>query len=220
MSFWNKVGELAKTALEKVPDVAAALVNEAQKQQMNHDRAIAAKVREYERKVERAESKKDQMSPEQRRKLQEAREKVESAKRKMGEKGVSVSSGGTVTYGSRTVEQWNSRWESIGRLKDANLTPFNKSVGLYRLKMDSRIMYIGRAVELNNGGFRKRLSDYRRDSDSARRHKSGSTIYENLDSISVDVLVVGTDQDAIEVTKKLEGPFIQKYQPPWNKMLK
>ena len=81
-------------------------------------------------------------------------------------------------------------------------------------------MYIGRAVELNNGGFRKRLSDYRRDSDSARRHKSGSTIYENLDSISVDVLVVGTDQDAIEVTKKLEGPFIQKYQPPWNKMLK
>lgn len=209
MGFWKTVG-----------NILGAMAEEGQKRQRELEREAGRRVREYERKVENAESKMDQMSPEQRKKIQEARQKVERSKQTMKEKGIGVSSGGTVIYGSRTIEQWNSTWQSIGRLKDANLTPYNKSVGLYRLKMKGEIMYIGRAVELNNGGFRKRLSDYRRDSDSARRHKSGATIYENLDKISVDLLVVGSDEAAVEVTKRLEGLFIRKYGPPWNQMLK
>src|SRR5699024_12065269 len=87
--------------------------------------------------------------------------------------------------------EWNEKWKEIKYLKDANLKPYNKDVGLYRLKLDNRVVYIGRATELNNGGIRKRLSDYRRDNDSARNYKSGRKINNNIDNIITDILVVG-----------------------------
>lgn len=209
MGFWDTVGKIVRTIAE-----------EGRKQQGQIEREAARQVRNYERKVENAERKSDQMSPEQKKKIKEAREKVEKAKQNLSDRGFGVSSDGSERYGNKGIETWNSEWKSLGMLKDAELTPYNKSVGLYRLIMNGEIMYIGRAIELNNGGFRKRLSDYRRDSDSARKHKSGSTINENLDKITVDVLVVGTDENAVEVTRRLEGPFIQKYGPPWNVQLK
>lgn len=44
--------------------------------------------------------------------------------------------------------------------------------------VDVESMHIGRAIKLNNGDFRKRLSDYRRESDSSRKHKTGKKINE------------------------------------------
>lgn len=122
--------------------------------------------------------------------------------------------------GGKTIAQWDRSWKSIGPLKSANLTPYNHCVGLYKHVVDGKIMYIGRAIELDNGGFRKRLSDYRRESDSARKHTSGKTINENLDKITTYVMVVGDTDEAVQNTIKLEGIFIAKYRPEWNKMLK
>ncbi len=124
------------------------------------------------------------------------------------------------TFGGKTIEEWDSGWRSIGKLKDANLSPYNHFVGLYRHVVDGETVYLGRAVEYNNGGFRKRLSDYRRSSDSARTHTSGRTINSNLDKIETYILVVGSDKAAADLTKKLEPIFIKKYSPNWNKMLK
>ena len=95
------------------------------------------------------------------------------------------------TFGGKTVSEWDCEWQCIGKLKDANLTPYNSCVGLYRHVVNGTTKYVGRAIELNNGGFRKRLSDYRRESNSARKHASGRTIYENLDRIETYILVVG-----------------------------
>lgn len=120
----------------------------------------------------------------------------------------------------RTVSEWDREWVSIGMLKTADLTPYNHCVGLYRHMIGSRTMYIGRAIELHNGGFRKRLSDYRRDSDSARKHTSGRTIHEHLDEIETYVLVIGDTEEAVTATKLLEREFVKKYNPPWNKQLK
>lgn len=123
------------------------------------------------------------------------------------------------TYLGKTVDEWNREWKSIGFLKDADLSPYNHCVGLYRHVMNGKTMYVGRAIELNNGGFRKRLSDYRRDSNSARKHTSGRMIHEHLDEIQTYILVVGSNEEAVEATKKLEGIFIGKFNPPWNKMI-
>lgn len=114
------------------------------------------------------------------------------------------------------VDKWNSRWVCIGKLAKADLKPYNHCVGLYRHEIGGRIMYIGRAVEYNNGGFRKRLSDYRRESNSARTHTSGRTINQHLDEITTYILIVGSDANAAQLTKKLEPLFIEKYNPPWN----
>lgn len=131
----------------------------------------------------------------------------------------SASGSSAPTYLGKTVDEWNREWKSIGFLKDADLSPYNHCVGLYRHVMNGNTMYVGRAIELNNGGFRKRLSDYRRDSNSARKHTSGRMIHEHLDEIQTYILVVGSNEEAVEATKKLEGIFIGKFNPPWNKMI-
>ena len=120
----------------------------------------------------------------------------------------------------KTVEQWDKEWICIGQLKTANLTPYNHCVGLYRHVVNGRTMYVGRAIELYNGGFRKRLSDYRRQSNSARKHLSGRTINEHLDEIITYILIVGDTEEAVLETKRLEGQFIAYYgYPEWNKQL-
>lgn len=127
--------------------------------------------------------------------------------------------GGMNTSG-KTVSQWDNEWICIGSLKTANLTPYNHCVGLYRHVIKGETMYVGRAIELNNGGFRKRLSDYRRESNSARKHLSGRTINEHLDEIVTYLLVVGDTDEAVEETKRLEGKFIAYYEyPEWNKQI-
>lgn len=122
-------------------------------------------------------------------------------------------------FGGKTVAQWDSQWISIGMLKTADLSQYNHCVGLYRHVVNGTTKYVGRAIELNNGGFRKRLNDYRRESNSARKHSSGQTIYQHLDEIETFILVIGNDLDAVEVTRKLEGQFVRKYNPEWNKQI-
>jgi len=121
--------------------------------------------------------------------------------------------------GGKTVSQWEGGWQSIGVLADANLTPYNKSVGLYRARLNGKVVYIGRAVEYSNGGFRKRLSDYRRQSNSARKHGSGQKMNANSDQLNIEILVTGGDKYAAEVAKKLETLLVGKYKPEWNKQL-
>lgn len=175
----------------------------------------ASIARDYERKH-------PNMSSEQRKKLDEYNYETE----KIGSMGgvyVSTSNtSGSRTNGrilNKTVGQWDSEWVSIGRLKTANLSPYNHCVGLYKHVINGETKYIGRAIELHNGGFRKRLSDYRRDSNSGRKHTSGRVIYEHIGEIETYILIVGTTDEAVEATRKLEGLFIRKYNPPWNKMI-
>jgi len=134
--------------------------------------------------------------------------------------GISKTQGSANRIGGKSIEEWDREWISIGMLKTADLSPYSHYVGLYRHVINGRTMYVGRAIEWNNGGFRKRLSDYRRESNSARTHTSGRLIHEHLDEIRTYLLIVGSDAEAAEVTKQLEGRFIAKYGSPWNKMLK
>lgn len=91
-------------------------------------------------------------------------------------KTVEIKENGDVTFGGLTLSQWDSRWIYLGTLSSLsleNLQTYNKSIGLYKAEMNGEITYLGRAIEYNNGGFRKRLRDYVRNSDSARTHGSG-----------------------------------------------
>lgn len=168
-----------------------------------------------------------QTSAEKKEKISQACEKLNKLKPQTENTGKSKSSNqGYSNYSSggkylnKSLEQWDRAWVNIGPLKTASLTQYNDCVGLYRHVVKGKTKYLGRAIELDNGGFRKRLSDYRRDSDSARKHPSGQTIYNHLDEITTYILVVGKTQEAIEVTKQLEKLFIRKYAPEWNFMLK
>lgn len=211
MGFWDKLGQITMNILEKAPDVIIRMGSECQKRQSELYSKYDGELKKYERKIEEAERKSNTKSYDEQIRIKEMREKLDQAKNKL--------------YGNSfnkfeevSLEKFNNKWRCIGKLETANLTPYNKFVGLYRHTIDGKTMYVGRAIELYNGGLRKRLSDYRRESDSARKNKSAKMINDNLSHIITYILVLGDTPEAIDLAKKLEGEFIVKYNPPWNKM--
>jgi IS1 family transposase len=205
--------------LDVLLSIGGALLEEAEKKQTENYRKANNILKQYELKINQAEHSEAMNNPEKAKKIIEAREKIERTREYMKLKGFSSTSDGEMLIGGKTLKQWDSEWHSIGCLETANLTPYNNCVGLYRHVISGKTMYVGRAIELYNGGFRKRLSDYRRVSDSARIHTSGKIIHQNLSKITTYILIVGTTEEAVEITKKLEGFFIGLYHPEWNKMI-
>ncbi|MFZ4856790.1 MAG: hypothetical protein ACOYL3_10375 [Desulfuromonadaceae bacterium] len=123
------------------------------------------------------------------------------------------------TY-TRSFDEWENYWQYLGPLNNLKLSHLSSSVGLYRAKKKGQIVYLGRAVEYNNGGLRKRLSDYTRASGSSRKHKSGQLMNKNATDLEIEILITGGSAKAADLARKLEVHFVSKYQPEWNKMLK
>lgn len=119
--------------------------------------------------------------------------------------------------GGKSVNQWEAQWQYIGRLGSADIGQYREYVGVYKALLAGQLMYIGRAIEYNNGGFRKRLSDYRRQSDSARKHASGKKMNDNADELDIYIIRTGTDAEAAKIASILEKALIGRYDPPWNK---
>ncbi|TGA97413.1 hypothetical protein E4665_12365 [Sporolactobacillus shoreae] len=205
--------------------VGEYILESAQKSKIRRDRALGRRLDNYERKINRAEDLSSN-NIEQMQKIKQAREKLDRARQKIEEQslyGISQSNlndnNGLLT-GGKTLDQWDRQWICIGSLKDATLEPFNHVVGLYRHDINGTTVYVGRAIELFNGGIRKRLSDYRRGSNSARIYSSGRAINDHIDEIITYVLIVGNDGVAVDNVKKLEVYFIGRYHPQYNKMFK
>ena len=120
--------------------------------------------------------------------------------------------------GDKTVEQWESTILNLGILSDlqGNLKEYNRYVGVYMAYLDDKLVYIGSATENLNGGFRKRLTDYVRDSDSGRTTESGRLMYEHRANININIIKTGSDVGAIAVALGLEVMLINKYDPEWN----
>ena len=61
-------------------------------------------------------------------------------------------------------------WNTLGLLTEdtTDFSAYTKDIGVYRAILNGKVVYIGKATELENGGFRKRLRDYTRISTSAR----------------------------------------------------
>lgn len=192
-------------------DILGDLLNSALENQTRQMKGMERKINEYERKMGKAEANYSRLSEEQKEKLDNAREKLNNAKAKVY--------GTTDTSKMKSIDMWDREWICIGKLETADLTPYNKCVGIYRHVVKGKTMYVGRAIELNNGGFRKRLSDYRRPNNSARKHTSGRLINEHLSEITTFILIVGDDEEAVNITKRLEGRFIERYNPEWNKVI-
>lgn len=109
-----------------------------------------------------------------------------------------------------------SRWKDIGTLDNIENDDLRHKVGVYKADLNDKTVYVGRATEYNNGGFKKRLSDYTRESDSGRKHKSGQLMHENASELKISIISTGSDKEASKRAKKLETEMIKKHDPDWN----
>ena len=80
-------------------------------------------------------------------------------------------------------------WIPLGLLNESSsdFSEYSNDIGLYRAKLDGRIVYIGKATELHNGGFRKRLRDYTRESPSARDYPAGRLMHCHKDELEIEI---------------------------------
>lgn len=111
--------------------------------------------------------------------------------------------------------EWSSRWESFGILTEGMFKAV-KEIGVYRLKLNGVTMYVGRAIEYSNGGLSKRLTDYIRESDSARKCGAGPQIYDNKDRLIVELIKVGKSESDVALVELLERMIIFELKPEWN----
>jgi hypothetical protein len=118
-------------------------------------------------------------------------------------------------FGGMTADEWDTQWQRVGTL-NADFSHLSHVAGLYRAQFAGKIVYIGRAVEWSNGGLRKRLRNYTRDSDSSRHHGSGRLMNKRASELLISVLIVGSDENAADITMRLEQWMIGKHQPEWN----
>lgn len=224
MGFWNKVGKVVGTVIENAPEIMGALQKEGAKRQATMQKEMERKINNHERKVAQAANSNKMVDPNFAKRVQEEKEKIEKAKVKLytgdtNTNAVKMNSSGEVTFGGRTVSEWNNRWVSLGMLSSLtleDLSPYNKKIGLYKGEMNGQVVYLGRAIEYNNGGFRKRLRDYVRESDSARTHGSGKKMNENANNIRISILIVGETSEDIDTVKALERAMITSQNLNWN----
>lgn len=116
------------------------------------------------------------------------------------------------------VEGWEQRWDQKWFKVEGGLTvhqtTLNRVVGVYRFTYRGKVAVIGIATA-KKGGLAKRLSDFRRDSDNARRTYAGRLSYQHRAQIVVEVLMTGDDQDARVTASLLKDWMIQRYKPLW-----
>ena len=117
--------------------------------------------------------------------------------------------------GGKTIEEWDRLWVPVDGGLKFDQPKLRHQVGLYRVSLKGQIMAIGTGVG-KRGGLAKRLSDFRRDSSSARDHFAGLLIDENLGRLEVKVLITGSDRTAREFAQQLKSPMMRLHTPGWN----
>ncbi|THE11946.1 hypothetical protein E1I69_13115 [Bacillus timonensis] len=216
MGFWNKVGKVVGAVIDHAPEVIGALQQEAAKKQASLQKEADRRIKEHERKVTQAEKSNRMSDPDFARKVKEEKEKLNTYYNRGSQ---SKNASGEATYKGLTVSQWNQKWIRLGVLSSLtleDLSRYNKHIGLYKAEMNGQVVYLGRAIEYNNGGFRKRLRDYVRNSDSARTHGSGQKMNENRDRVQISILIVGSSAEDVETVKALERAMISHLNVRWN----
>ena len=126
-----------------------------------------------------------------------------------------IGSAASAPLGGRSLSQWERDWLSVGCLTD-NFSTYARYVGVYRAELHGELVYIGRAIEWDNGGFRKRLSDYTRSSESSRTHGSGRRMHAHANELQISLIITGEGAEAAKIAAALEIALIGKYQPAWN----
>ena len=96
---------------------------------------------------------------------------------------------------NHTMISTTETWTPLGPLSEAitDFSKYYKDIGVYRAILNNEIMYIGKTTELLNGGFRKRLRDYTRTSDSARNYPSGRLMHHHRNEVCIEILIFNRD---------------------------
>lgn len=113
-------------------------------------------------------------------------------------------------------------WLPLGLLTEASsdFSTYSEDIGIYQAILNDKVVYIGKATELENGGFRKRLRDYTRSSTSARNYPAGKLMYANRENLQIEIILFNRTFESIPKIEALETQLIKEMKPIWNRQAK
>jgi excinuclease UvrABC nuclease subunit len=109
-------------------------------------------------------------------------------------------------------------WIPLGLLTEVStdFSTYSKDIGIYRAILNDEVVYIGKATELENGGFRKRLRDYTRSSTSARNYPAGELMHSNRHNLHIEIVLFERTLESVPKIESLETQLIREMKPIWN----
>ncbi|NLM05992.1 MAG: hypothetical protein GX219_03620 [Tissierellia bacterium] len=118
-----------------------------------------------------------------------------------------------ISYGGRTLPEWERDWEEMGYLKFLTMSQIGDTSGLFRLTLNGKVVYIGSSFERLKGGLRQSLSSFRR---SSRKGNLEKISKEDFNKCKVEILDLGNSTESESLVTILENRFKEKYNPIWN----
>lgn len=120
----------------------------------------------------------------------------------------------------QSAECLSKYWINAGKLSNIRENDEVKDIireaGLYRARLDGKVVYVGVATRANAGGMRVRLKDYVKE--SRCRCTSARKMHQYMRKIEIDLLPLGDYEMGALAAKALEGWFIRKHRHTvWNK---
>ena len=120
----------------------------------------------------------------------------------------------TIPINNDEICEWEKEWKFLGKLKNVNCKNIElEKAGLIRLSLNDEIVYLVRAIEINNGGISKKISSFQVISD--KKTGINAKISNNFNEIMVEVICIGNDNKAVDLCRHLEKILIKKYSPKW-----
>lgn len=120
-----------------------------------------------------------------------------------------------ITINNNVIEEYDKQWVKIGKLNISNIIGLKGKIGLYKMSINGKVIYIGKATESYNGtkGLYKRLNNYINQKGKSKAHQY---IYKNQNNIDVEIINFGTGVEARAMANGLESLFIDYYAPTKN----
>lgn len=116
----------------------------------------------------------------------------------------------------KTVDEWDLQWINVGSINDLiyHTAHLNNYIGLYRLRLNNEVLFIGYSVDYYRGGLRTELLE------SIKNNRELYIMEQNCEiddlDITVDVLITGNSPRSVDYTKELNSLIIGKYLPRFN----
>jgi len=106
-------------------------------------------------------------------------------------------------------------WQLVGLLdeSDCDFGQYYTDIGVYQAELDGVTAYIGKATELDNGGFRKRFRDYTRASNSARNYPGGHKMHDHKHQLNISICCFPRNYRSVQLIEALEARLIEKHKP-------
>jgi hypothetical protein len=120
------------------------------------------------------------------------------------------------TIQEKLLSQWDLDWKRIEGGFRAPHPELRNKIGVFRAVLNDKVMYVGIGTEHSNGGLAKRIADFSRSSDSARKSQSGRNIFEHRHNLEIDILVLAPIPGARATAKLLKTAMIERSRAAWN----